>query len=184
MNTDANTGNVEPPVKSQAVPEKPSPPKRFELILDPVDAETFDNEMAERRRRADLMPEYDGNFEGACVAEMIRDLNEYRQLADARAAGRKRHRRSVGLGAFSRYVQPMQFELGKTLEANPIRKHRFHLEIDAEGQIHLHVNTQISPKALGELLVSSSTSIEESLKAVLKKAAAAETSNSAGNAAE
>lgn len=55
------------------------------LVLDEADAATVEAEFADRKRpeRMEAMPDGESNDDGAIVAEIIRDLNEYRAMYDA-----------------------------------------------------------------------------------------------------
>ena len=64
------------------------PNRRIELILDDLDFDTIQAEITHRQVRSrsiapdspTILPDGDSNFAGAIMAEVVRDLNDYRAL--------------------------------------------------------------------------------------------------------
>ena len=61
--------------------------RRIELILDELDWDVIQNEMARSQACRDedgpILPDGESNLPGAILAEAIRSLNEYRSMYDA-----------------------------------------------------------------------------------------------------
>lgn len=64
-----------------------SQPRTITLVLDELDWDAIQSEFAKRQSRRDedgpLLPDGESNLEGAMVAEIVRDLEEYRDLYEA-----------------------------------------------------------------------------------------------------
>jgi len=65
--------------------------QRIELILDEDDAQAVNEEFARRQLCRDqngvILPDGKSNLPGSMVAEMARDLNEYRALCESEREG-------------------------------------------------------------------------------------------------
>lgn len=62
--------------------------RRMELVLDELDYDTIQREIAHRQERSrweddggTIIPEGDSDLAGAIIAEIIRDLDDYRDLS-------------------------------------------------------------------------------------------------------
>ena len=69
--------------------------RRIELILDDDDFDAIQREIAHRQARSrwpdadggTILPEGESNLAGAIVAEMVRELGEYRAMFDRQRGG-------------------------------------------------------------------------------------------------
>lgn len=67
-------------------------PRTIVLELDEADYDTIQREIAHRQSRirgvvGTLLPDGDSNLAGAIMAEVVRDLDEYRSMFDAQKGG-------------------------------------------------------------------------------------------------